>query len=180
MPCKCAYSNKCHYNSSIRSRSSKILQNRTMPLSSRFLSISFFVSFSSFFFPSSSLELYSLRRVVATTIGRWVWPCHCGEQHGMTVPLWWAMRHRASCHATTAVGLVVSAALLPIPGMMQLVVVAAPMSRLVESAMTSMSGWFVALAMAVEDALLLELWPHRAKIDAVVRMECEWMRAGLK
>lgn len=51
----------------------------------------------------------------------------------------------------------VSAALLPIPGMMQLVVVAAPMSRLVESAMTSMSGWFVASAMAVGDALLLEL-----------------------
>uniref|UniRef100_A0A0E0J2S2 RING-type domain-containing protein n=1 Tax=Oryza nivara TaxID=4536 RepID=A0A0E0J2S2_ORYNI len=67
-----------------------------------------------------------------------------------------------------------SAALLPIPGMMK---VAAPVSRLVESGMTSTSGRSVA---AVGDALVSELCAQSAEIDAVVRMECERMRAGLE
>uniref|UniRef100_A0A0E0F6C5 RING-type domain-containing protein n=1 Tax=Oryza meridionalis TaxID=40149 RepID=A0A0E0F6C5_9ORYZ len=67
-----------------------------------------------------------------------------------------------------------SAALLPIPGMMK---VAAPVSRLVESGMTSTSGRSAA---AVGDALVSELCAQSAEIDAVVRMECERMRAGLE
>uniref|UniRef100_A0A0E0B1U0 Secreted protein n=1 Tax=Oryza glumipatula TaxID=40148 RepID=A0A0E0B1U0_9ORYZ len=66
--------------------------------------------------------------------------------------------------------------LLPILGMMWVVVTAAPVSRLVELAMTSMSGRFVASATAMGDALLSEL----AKIDVVVWMECERMRVGME
>uniref|UniRef100_A0A0D3HMT1 RING-type domain-containing protein n=1 Tax=Oryza barthii TaxID=65489 RepID=A0A0D3HMT1_9ORYZ len=54
-----------------------------------------------------------------------------------------------------------SAALLPIPGMMK---VAAPVSRLVESGMTSTSGRSAA---AVGDALVSELCAQSAEIDAV-------------
>ncbi|KAB8115480.1 hypothetical protein EE612_055994 [Oryza sativa] len=67
-----------------------------------------------------------------------------------------------------------SAALLPIPGMMK---VAAPVSRLVESGMTSTSGRSAA---AVGDALVSELCAQSAEIDAVVRMERaspSWTRA---
>ncbi|XP_040384780.1 E3 ubiquitin-protein ligase BOI-like [Oryza brachyantha] len=69
-----------------------------------------------------------------------------------------------------------SAALLPIPGMTKAAAVA-PVCRVVESAMTSTSG---RPAAAVGDALVTELCLQSAEIDAVVRMECERMSAGLE
>uniref|UniRef100_I1QZB6 SMARCC C-terminal domain-containing protein n=1 Tax=Oryza glaberrima TaxID=4538 RepID=I1QZB6_ORYGL len=58
--------------------------------------------------------------------------------------------------------------------------VSAPVSRLVESATTSTSGRSVASAAAVGDALVSEMCMQSAKIDAVVRMECERMCVGLE
>ncbi|KAL6842922.1 hypothetical protein ACP4OV_027235 [Aristida adscensionis] len=78
-----------------------------------------------------------------------------------------------------------SAALPPFPGMMGpalcLPEVVAP-SRMVESAMTSTSGRPAAAAAAgsVADAVVAELCQQGAEIDALVRAECERLRAGLQ
>ncbi|XP_062198246.1 probable BOI-related E3 ubiquitin-protein ligase 2 [Phragmites australis] len=69
-----------------------------------------------------------------------------------------------------------SAALLPIPGMQKTMGAA---SRMVESAMTSTSGRPVAASASVADALVSELC-QGAEIDALVRAECERLRAGLE
>ncbi|RCV38449.1 hypothetical protein SEVIR_8G153100v4 [Setaria viridis] len=73
-----------------------------------------------------------------------------------------------------------SAALLPIPGMQQ--VVAAPIAnRVVDSAATSTSGRpATAGAVSAADALVSELCRQGAEVDALVRAECERLRAGLE
>ncbi|KAG2562515.1 probable BOI-related E3 ubiquitin-protein ligase 3 [Panicum virgatum] len=63
-----------------------------------------------------------------------------------------------------------SAALLPIPGTIA--------SRMVDSATASTSG---RPAAAAADALVAELLCRQgAEVDALVRAECEWLRAGLE
>ena len=82
-----------------------------------------------------------------------------------------------------------SAALLPIPGMQRAAVAqhhspapAAVAARMVDSSATaSTSGRAVAAAASSADALLAELYRQgAAEVDAVVRAECERLRAGLE
>ncbi|KAL5205072.1 hypothetical protein ABZP36_009943 [Zizania latifolia] len=77
-----------------------------------------------------------------------------------------------------------SAALLPIPGMVKVgpspsMAVDAAGSRLVESAMACTSGRPAAAA-SFGDTLASDLYFQSGEIDAVVRAECERMRAGLE
>ncbi|KAL6654776.1 hypothetical protein ACP70R_008241 [Stipagrostis hirtigluma subsp. patula] len=79
-----------------------------------------------------------------------------------------------------------SAALLPIPGMQRPAAAAARQppavgaaTRMMESAMASTSGRPAAAASAA-DALVSELCRQGAEIDALVRAECERLRAGLR
>ncbi|KAL6654139.1 hypothetical protein ACP70R_007604 [Stipagrostis hirtigluma subsp. patula] len=80
-----------------------------------------------------------------------------------------------------------AAALLPIPGMLRTAggvqhspasVGAFNASRMVDSAMASTSGRPPAAAVA--DAVVAELCRQEAEIDALVRAECERLRAGLE
>ncbi|RLM69828.1 putative BOI-related E3 ubiquitin-protein ligase 3 [Panicum miliaceum] len=77
-----------------------------------------------------------------------------------------------------------SAALLPIPGMQRAFVEqlspapAAIASRVADSATASTSGR--AAAASVADALAAELCRQGTEVDAVVRAECERLRAGLE
>nr|XP_034606404.1 BOI-related E3 ubiquitin-protein ligase 1-like [Setaria viridis] len=83
-----------------------------------------------------------------------------------------------------------SAALLPIPGMHEPVAVApqsaatlgaVAASRMAESATASTSGRpAIPIAASVEDALVAELCQQGAEIDAIVRAECDRLRAGLE
>ncbi|XP_040384892.1 E3 ubiquitin-protein ligase BOI-like [Oryza brachyantha] len=82
-----------------------------------------------------------------------------------------------------------SAALLPIPGMVKGVPVTSPAvvvdtaSRLVESTMACTSGRPAVAAPALApfgDALASELFVQSGEIDALVRAECERLRAGLE
>ncbi|XP_062197893.1 E3 ubiquitin-protein ligase BOI-like [Phragmites australis] len=70
-----------------------------------------------------------------------------------------------------------SAALLPIPGLQKLAIVGAA-SRMVESGVTSTYGRPPAASVA--DALVSELCLQGAEIDALVRAECDRLRAGLE
>ncbi|PVH34347.1 hypothetical protein PAHAL_8G200600 [Panicum hallii] len=80
-----------------------------------------------------------------------------------------------------------SAALLPIPGMHQVAAAhhspAAIASRVAESATASTSGRPAAggaASASVADALVAELCRQGAEVDALVRAECERLRAGLE
>uniref|UniRef100_A0A0D9XSS3 RING-type domain-containing protein n=1 Tax=Leersia perrieri TaxID=77586 RepID=A0A0D9XSS3_9ORYZ len=84
-------------------------------------------------------------------------------------------REREVVELEARYGAASSAALLPIPGMTKAAV--APVSRLVDSGMTSTSGRSAA---EIGDAMVAEMFVQSADIDAVVRMECERMRAGLE
>uniref|UniRef100_A0A0E0MG39 RING-type domain-containing protein n=1 Tax=Oryza punctata TaxID=4537 RepID=A0A0E0MG39_ORYPU len=78
-----------------------------------------------------------------------------------------------------------SAALLPIPGMVKAVLpspspaVDVAASRLVESGMACTSGRSPAVA-SFGDALASEMFVQSGEIDAVVRAECERLRAGVE
>ncbi|RCV38446.1 hypothetical protein SEVIR_8G152800v4 [Setaria viridis] len=77
-----------------------------------------------------------------------------------------------------------SAALLPIPGMQEAVVAqrspspAATANRMVDSATASTSGRPATVSVA--DALVAELCQQGAEVDALVRAECDRLRAGLE
>ncbi|RLM57863.1 putative BOI-related E3 ubiquitin-protein ligase 3 [Panicum miliaceum] len=80
-----------------------------------------------------------------------------------------------------------SAALLPIPGWHETAPVAhqppaAVASRMTESAMASTSGRPAAAvaASSVADALVAEMCQQSAEVDALVRAECDRLRAGLE
>ncbi|CAL4980917.1 unnamed protein product [Urochloa decumbens] len=70
-----------------------------------------------------------------------------------------------------------SAALLPIPGIQP----AAIANRMADSAVAASTSGRPATASSAEDALVAELWQHgAAEVDALVRAECDRLRAGLE